>query len=86
MKFKNYVMLSILILPLSVEAICFQTFQVTGVGVSTQQAETDAEVKADLTCGSDDHNWSSRRSDYTYKEVLDAQIGATADFQCCSSW
>lgn len=87
MKLRNYVMLSLLILPLSAEAVCFlHPFQVTGVGISTEAAEKNAEAEADLACRSDDHNWSSRRSDYTYQILTDEQIEASAEFQCCTSW
>jgi hypothetical protein len=68
-------------------AVCFEKpFEVSGYGLDSLLAEIDAEKKANEACGADDYNWSSRRSNYTYEQISDENLKATARFQCCSSW
>lgn len=74
------------VLPLSAYAVCFKSFDVTGIGLTTQEAEKDAEEQAAQLCGSDDHNWSVRRTGFFYMQTSRNQMTATAKYQCCSSW
>lgn len=83
---KMFVLMAFVGLSYQVNAVCFESFVVTGIGVNTQAAKTDAEARANEACGTDDFNWSSRRSDYSFEQISHEEFSATANFQCCSSW
>lgn len=86
---KKLVLIALVALPLTSEAVCFKTFHASGNGINQKTAIEDLEEYSNRVCGSDDFNWTQKMSDYTFSEAEenpDKPVKATANYRCCSSW
>lgn len=86
---KKYLLIALLALPLTSEAICFKAFPASGYGMNMKKAAEDLEAKSAEFCGPDDFNWSQKVSETTFsdaEEGAEKPIKATALYKCCSSW
>lgn len=87
MKFLFLVLL--IVMPLTSNAICLKTFNLSGLGKTQELAENDLEMIAGETCGNDEYAWPARRSPVSFEETVNEngyQIRASARYQCCMQW
>jgi hypothetical protein len=79
----------LIIMPLTSQAICLQSYNLKGSGKTPESAQEALEIEARVRCGNDEWSWPARKSQVTLEEILTEEgleFKASARYQCCMQW
>ncbi len=82
---KTILLITLMIMPLTSQAICLRNFTAEGEGDTKKEAQESLYEYAASMCGSDEYAWAELRSAIKFTSA-DQKIRTSATFQCCMQW